>query len=284
MAIVILCYFFVIVLFSIVLFMPLSPTHHPPQVPLVSSQAPTKQTAERFPIPREAIRTREATGTKEATVNERSDAPIQRPNTAHNPIACPPSNFMPDSHSTVRATSTTMIAGIAAGVVSTALVYPLDVIRTHQQASIAHSTVPKTAYQTFKHLLATPHTHLPHLRPNPLALYAGLSLPLAAQAIYKSTIFTTYTAVSKALRESGMRDEGTVAIGSGVVSGGEEKSERAQDVLYEQECDQANAHDRQRYFGESGLVGPYAPHSTPPFSNPPPSPPSPVQPSTRPSS
>ena len=220
-------------------------------------------------------------------MNERSDAPLQRPNTAHNrplPIACPPSNFMPDSRSTVRPTSTTMIAGIAAGVVSTALVYPLDVIRTHQQASIAHSTVPKTAYQTFKHLLATPHTHLPHLRPNPLALYAGLSLPLAAQAIYKSTIFTTYTAVSKALRESGMRDEGTVAIGSGVVSGGEEKSERAQDVLYEQECDQANAHDRQRYFGESGLVGPYAPHSTPPFSNPPPSPPSPVQPSTRPSS
>lgn len=120
-----------------------------------------------------------------------------------------------------------ILAGSLAGVCSTLLVYPLDVIRTRQQASIASaSAVPLTARQALRAVLAaplhppaTPPLLPPSGSPNFRALYAGLSLPLAAQALYKSTIFTSYTLLSDALPALGVPASLTPAA-AGVVAGG----------------------------------------------------------------
>lgn len=85
-----------------------------------------------------------------------------------------------------------LIAGSVAGVVSTLVCHPFDVIRTKMQSAVimgssstaASATTTTTAKgplhvvsQTWKHGGAR-------------ALYTGLALPLAAQAVYKATIFT----------------------------------------------------------------------------------------------
>lgn len=69
----------------------------------------------------------------------------------------------------------TLIAGSCAGICSTILLYPMDFMRTKLQTSTAR---PRQVFaDTLRH---------GGIR----ALYTGLSLPLAAQAVYKSTVFT----------------------------------------------------------------------------------------------
>ena len=70
-------------------------------------------------------------------------------------------------------------AGSSAGFVSTLLVYPLDFVRTKIQAG-AVAQKPPTTMEIVRPLLSRPHL-----------FYTGLSIPLAAQVVYKSTIFTT---------------------------------------------------------------------------------------------
>jgi solute carrier family 25 (mitochondrial carnitine/acylcarnitine transporter), member 20/29 len=75
-----------------------------------------------------------------------------------------------------------LIAGSVSGIAATTIVYPCDVLRTKMQSqaqtSISHALGPKQV------LLQT-------LRQGGIsALYTGISLPLAAQAVYKATIFS----------------------------------------------------------------------------------------------
>ena len=75
-----------------------------------------------------------------------------------------------------------ILAGSASGVVSTALVYPFDVLRTKMQAS-AH--VASHDLRGPLHVLSQTWKH-----GGVGALYTGVSLPLAAQAVYKATVFS----------------------------------------------------------------------------------------------
>ena len=83
-------------------------------------------------------------------------------------------------------------AGSIAGMLSCALFHPFDVLRTKMQASIV---LPKYSTAT-TYPISIPRdsgTALDILRQTIRSggLYTGLSLPLAAQALYKATIFTT---------------------------------------------------------------------------------------------
>lgn len=75
-----------------------------------------------------------------------------------------------------------ILAGSASGIVSTALVYPFDVLRTKMQAS-AH--VASHDLRGPLHVLSQTWKH-----GGVGALYTGVSLPLAAQAVYKATVFS----------------------------------------------------------------------------------------------
>jgi hypothetical protein len=94
-----------------------------------------------------------------------------------------------------------LMAGSISGMASTAVIYPLDVIRTKMQsasilassstgstgtgnsasAAAANAAANRGPLQVLKHTLQHGGVR---------ALYTGLTLPLAAQAIYKGTVFT----------------------------------------------------------------------------------------------
>ena len=103
-----------------------------------------------------------------------------------------------------------VIAGSCAGVASTLACHPLDTLRTRMQTSKAG------AYSGTADCLRTT------LRTEGWrALYRGLSGPLAAQAVYKSVIFTTNDAMHALLK--GVSKRSTLTPGetalSGLVSG-----------------------------------------------------------------
>ena len=63
---------------------------------------------------------------------------------------------------------------------STLLIYPADVLRTKMQASSVESHIARSPFQVLRHTFQHGGVR---------ALYTGLTLPLAAQAVYKSTVF-----------------------------------------------------------------------------------------------
>jgi len=71
-----------------------------------------------------------------------------------------------------------LIAGSCAGIVSTFCMYPAEVLRVKMQTSACHKVGPLQAVQN-----TVSHGGF-------RALYTGLSLPLAAQMVYKATVFT----------------------------------------------------------------------------------------------
>ncbi|GMH87375.1 hypothetical protein TrVE_jg12462 [Triparma verrucosa] len=104
--------------------------------------------------------------------------------------------------------SSTIIAGSVSGMLSTVAVYPLDVLRTHLQSQIASKDKMMTGTECFRKLLRQPYPEIPKSSPaifhsfrsllsstglNFLPLYKGLLLPLSAQIVYKSTIFTLHS-------------------------------------------------------------------------------------------
>ncbi|GMH74035.1 hypothetical protein TL16_g06352 [Triparma laevis f. inornata] len=104
--------------------------------------------------------------------------------------------------------TSTILAGSVSGMLSTIAVYPLDVIRTHLQSQIASTGKLMTGTECFRSLLRQPYPEPPANSPksihsfhsllsstklNFLPLYKGLLLPLSAQIIYKSTIFTLHS-------------------------------------------------------------------------------------------
>ena len=84
-----------------------------------------------------------------------------------------------------------LIAGSVAGMASTIVVHPFDVLRVKMQSTaLTNSSVGLSG--TFRNTL-----QFGGIR----ALYAGLTLPLAAQAIYKGTVFTVNNLTQQALTE-----------------------------------------------------------------------------------
>ena len=82
-----------------------------------------------------------------------------------------------------------LLAGSVSGMSSTAALYPLDVLRTKMQAAgMAGTTATTTTTATMRGPLAVLDHTLKH--GGVRALYTGLTLPLAAQAVYKATVFT----------------------------------------------------------------------------------------------
>lgn len=88
-----------------------------------------------------------------------------------------------------------LLAGSVSGMASTFMLYPLDLVRTKLQASdMAHQGQPgvkrRGPVQMFHHTLRNGGIR---------ALYTGMSLPLAAQAVYKGTVFTVNNVTQQAL-------------------------------------------------------------------------------------
>lgn len=81
-----------------------------------------------------------------------------------------------------------IISGSCAGCASTLILYPMDVIRTRLQTGASGSTGP---IQALKATLEQ--------GGGIRALYTGLTLPLLAQIVYKSNIFTIYNTTEHAL-------------------------------------------------------------------------------------
>ena len=85
--------------------------------------------------------------------------------------------------------------------VSTVLLYPLDVLRTKLQAS--HAGGPVTVLrQTVQY---------GGLR----ALYTGIAFPLGAQALYKATIFTTHNVTQEWVRDFKSLERQKLGLDSG---------------------------------------------------------------------
>jgi hypothetical protein len=72
-----------------------------------------------------------------------------------------------------------ILAGSVAGITSTSVVYPFDLIRTKMQ-STGMGMKAASPFQVFQHTLNNGGIR---------ALYTGLTVPLAAQAVYKATVF-----------------------------------------------------------------------------------------------
>jgi len=79
-----------------------------------------------------------------------------------------------------------LLAGSASGIASTFVLYPLDVWRTKIQAGAGGRSA--SALTVLRHTIE--HGGL-------RALYTGVSLPLAAQAVYKGTVFTVNNITQK---------------------------------------------------------------------------------------
>jgi hypothetical protein len=94
-----------------------------------------------------------------------------------------------------------LIAGSVAGVMSTIAVHPFDVLRVKMQSS-APATMTSASNTTTK-ILGLRGTLRNTLRSGGglRALYTGLAMPLAAQAVYKGTIFTVNNMTESFIRD-----------------------------------------------------------------------------------
>jgi hypothetical protein len=132
-----------------------------------------------------------STSTDARTIAEKS---------ATTPTSLPTTRRQPATHTRDQnVVRNSLMAGSISGMASTAVLYPLDVLRTKMQsASIlassttgagssaasvaaANAAASRGPLQVLKHTLEHGGVR---------ALYTGLTLPLAAQAIYKGTVFT----------------------------------------------------------------------------------------------
>ena len=85
-----------------------------------------------------------------------------------------------------------LLAGSAAGMASSIACHPFDVIRVNMQSTALATTGSIGVTGTVRNTL-----QYGGLR----ALYTGLTLPFAAQAIYKGTVFTVNNLTQQALTE-----------------------------------------------------------------------------------
>ena len=100
-----------------------------------------------------------------------------------------------------------LLAGSVAGIASTIAVHPFDVLRVKMQSSAPAAMYTVTATSTATNtntkaigLVGTLRNTL-HYGGGMRALYTGLAMPLAAQAIYKGTIFTVNNMTESFIRD-----------------------------------------------------------------------------------
>ena len=94
-----------------------------------------------------------------------------------------------------------LISGSVAGVTSTLACHPFDVIRTKMQTAAIESSLAVGGKPPLRSATSGPAQVISQTLKNGgfRALYTGLALPLAAQAIYKSTVFTVNNLTQKFL-------------------------------------------------------------------------------------
>ena len=94
-----------------------------------------------------------------------------------------------------------LLSGSIAGVVSTLVCHPFDVVRTKMQSAVIMGSSSSTAATTTTATSTGPlHVVSQTLKHGGTrALYTGLALPLAAQAVYKATVFTINNVTQTAL-------------------------------------------------------------------------------------
>ena len=89
-----------------------------------------------------------------------------------------------------------LISGSVAGITSTTLFHPFDVVRTKMQSSLTSTTAVNARGEkkipSAKAAFSSPKAAFQHTVQNGglRSLYTGLSLPVTAQAVYKATVFT----------------------------------------------------------------------------------------------
>ena len=95
-----------------------------------------------------------------------------------------------------------LLAGSAAGIASTFVCHPFDVLRVKMQSSapVATATANNAKNATTIGLVGTLRNTL-HYGGGMRALYTGLAMPLFFQAIYKSTIFTVNSMTESYIRD-----------------------------------------------------------------------------------
>ena len=96
---------------------------------------------------------------------------------------------------TDRVVINSILAGSVAGIMSTSVVYPFDLIRTKMQSvgmGIKDTTLTSTPFQVLQHTIK--HGGI-------RALYTGISVPLAAQALYKATLFASNNSAKQLVQE-----------------------------------------------------------------------------------
>jgi len=94
-----------------------------------------------------------------------------------------------------------LLAGSAAGVASTIAVHPFDVIRVRMQSSAPAAITSATMSTSRTAGLVETLRNTLHYGGGTRALYTGLAMPLAAQAIYKGTIFTVNNMTESFIRD-----------------------------------------------------------------------------------
>mmetsp|Transcript_25618 Transcript_25618/g.26015 ORF Transcript_25618/g.26015 Transcript_25618/m.26015 type:complete len:346 (+) Transcript_25618:420-1457(+) len=97
-----------------------------------------------------------------------------------------------------------LLAGSAAGIASSVVCHPFDVLRVKMQSSAPAATATVTL-KAREGLVGTFRNTL-HLGGGIRALYTGLAMPLFFQAIFKSTIFTTNSITESFIRDWKSRD------------------------------------------------------------------------------
>ena len=94
-----------------------------------------------------------------------------------------------------------LLAGSVAGVASTIACHPFDVLRVKMQ-SVAPATITSSSTTTTRTVgLAETLRHTLRYGGGLRALYTGVAMPLAAQAIFKGTIFTVNNVTESSIRD-----------------------------------------------------------------------------------
>ena len=100
-----------------------------------------------------------------------------------------------------------IVSGSIAGMTSCIMFHPLDVIRTKMQSSTMISSSSSSSAAAIHNNGPLAIMSQTVRQGGVRALYTGLSLPLAAQALYKSTIFTSNQLVQRLLTEHHIHEQ-----------------------------------------------------------------------------
>lgn len=107
----------------------------------------------------------------------------------HRVMASAPSSTSNSQNSMIK---NSLLSGSVAGMASTLTCYPMDVLRVKMQSTALVSGNTGGVFGTFRNTLQYGGVR---------ALYTGLTIPLAAQAVYKGTVFTVNKITEQAIKD-----------------------------------------------------------------------------------